>query len=178
MDGGVVRYRSAKALVEHLAQSAAALKVRVATAESCTGGLLAKTITDTPGASAYYAGGVVAYCDEAKASHLGVDPRNLEAYGAVSKVVALQMAFGACQRFSADVAMAVTGIAGPSGGSAEKPVGTVWFAVAQADGTGEARVERFEGGRNAVRDKSVTAVLRMAADALAWRARQGATSAP
>lgn len=169
--GGVVRYRSTKALVEHLAASATALKVRVATAESCTGGLLAKTITDIPGASAYYAGGVVAYCDEAKANHLGVDPRNLEAHGAVSKVVALQMAFGACHRFSADVAMAVTGIAGPSGGSAEKPVGTVWFAVAHADGTGEARVERFEGGRAAVRDKSVTAVLRLAANTLAWRAR-------
>lgn len=172
-DDGMIRFRSrsTKALVEHVAASAAALNIRVATAESCTGGLLAKTITDAPGASAYYAGGVVAYCDEVKANHLGVDPRNLETHGAVSKVVALQMAFGACHRFSADVALAVTGIAGPSGGSPEKPVGTVWFAVAQADGTGEARVERFEGGRTAVRVKSVTAALRLAAGALAMRAR-------
>ena len=169
--GGVVRYRSAKALVEHLAASATALIIRVATAESCTGGLLAKTITDLPGASAYYAGGVVAYGDEAKANHLGVDPRTLDADGAVSKVVALQMALGACHRFSADMALSVTGIAGPEGGSAEHPVGTVWFAVTQADGTGKAQMERFEGGRGAVRDKSVTAVLRLAANALAWRAR-------
>ena len=169
LDGGVVRYHSTPALARHLADTTIAGGLRVATAESCTGGLVAKTITDLPGASAYYAGGVVAYSNDVKVRHLDVNPKDLEIHGAVSKIVALQMACGACSRFSADVALAVTGIAGPEGGSADKPVGTVWMAVAFSDGTSKARQERFKGGRQAVRDKSVAAVLRMAAEAIAGR---------
>lgn len=147
-----------------LADIAARRALRIATAESCTGGLLATTITDLPGASGYYAGGVIAYADDIKVRHLGVDPASLEGHGAVSRVVALQMAAGACRRFAADVAMAVTGIAGPGGGTPEKPVGTVWLAVARADGTGSARLKQFEGGREAVRIQSVAAVIAMATE--------------
>ena len=155
-----------------LAGIATRLGLRVATAESCTGGLLAKIITDLPGASAHYAGGVVAYANDVKVKHLGVDPESLEAHGAVSREVALEMAAGACRRFEADVAMAVTGIAGPDGGAPGKPVGTVWLAVALQGGTAHARVERFAGDRRAVRNASVAAALEMAAEA-AGRATYG-----
>ena len=148
-----------------LAGIATRLGLRVATAESCTGGLLAKTITDLPGASAHYAGGVVAYANDVKVKHLGVDPGILEARGAVSREVALEMAAGALRRFRADVAMAVTGIAGPEGGAPGKPVGTVWIAVALPGGTTHARGERFAGDRGMVRSASVAAVLEMAAEA-------------
>ena len=148
-----------------LAAVASRLGLRVVTAESCTGGLLAKTITDVPGASAHYAGGVVSYANDLKVELLGVDPRVLEEHGAVSREVALGMATGARRRFAADLAMAVTGVAGPDGGTPEKPVGTVWFAVALADGSRTAGVERFPGDRAAVRDASVAAVLEMAAEA-------------
>lgn len=131
--------------------------------------MVGTTITDHPGASAYYLGGVVAYADDVKVRGLDVDPKDIEGHGAVSKLVALQMAFGARRRFSADVAMAVTGIAGPRGGSAEKPVGTVWIAVALGDGTGIARRMQFTGARAAVREKSVVAVLRLAAEAITRR---------
>lgn len=146
--------------------------LRVATAESCTGGLLAKTITDLPGASAWYAGGVVAYANEVKVRHLGVAPATLEEQGAVSREVALQMAAGALRAFAADVSMAVTGIAGPEGGTPGKPVGTVWLAVALPGGTVHARLERFPGDRGEVRGASVAAVLEMAAEA-AGRATYG-----
>lgn len=143
--------------------------LKVATAESCTGGMVGATITDHPGASAYYLGGVVAYADDVKAHGLDVDPKDIDAHGAVSKPVALQMAFGARRRFSADVALAVTGIAGPRGGSAGKPVGTVWIAVALGDGTGIARRMQFAGARPSVREKSVVAVLRLATEAITAR---------
>ena len=160
------------AVARRLAGIATRLGLRVATAESCTGGLLAKIITDLPGASAHYAGGVVAYANDVKVKHLGVDPGSLEAHGAVSREVALEMAAGACRRFEADVAMAVTGIAGPDGGAPGKPVGTVWLAVALQDGTAHARVERFAGDRRAGRKESAAAALEMAAEA-AGRATYG-----
>lgn len=156
----------ARRLAERLSAAAIGGRVRVATAESCTGGLLAATLTGLPGASEYFAGGVVAYANDIKVRHLGVDPGALDAQGAVSETVALQMAAGACRRFAADVAMAVTGIAGPGGGTAEKPVGTVWMAVGSSDGTGSARRMRFQGDRAAVRTRSVEAVLSMALDVL------------
>ncbi len=155
------------AAARRLAEVATRGGMRVATAESCTGGLLAKTITDLPGASVHYAGGVVAYADEVKVTQLGVDPETLKVHGAVSREVALQMAAGARRRLGADVAMAVTGIAGPEGGTAEKPVGTVWLAVALPGGEVRARAECFAGDRGAVRDRSVAAVLKMAAGAAA-----------
>ena len=156
-----------------LADISARRGLRVATAESCTGGMLAKAITDLPGASAHYAGGVIAYANDVKIRHLGVDPGSLDECGAVSEVVAIQMAHGAQRRFGADVAMAVTGVAGPDGGTGEKPVGTVWLAVALSNGTDCARLERFAGDREAVREASAAAVLEMAAEAVTQGTLQG-----
>ncbi len=108
---------------------------RLATAESCTAGLLAARLTDRPGSSAYVDGGVVAYANEAKTDLLGVDPALIEAHGAVSEEVAEAMAAGALERFGADTAISITGIAGPDGGSEEKPVGTVVWSVQRATAT-------------------------------------------
>jgi len=105
----------------------------LATAESCTGGLLGHKIVTVPGASRYYLGGVVAYDNGAKADLLGVPARAIEAHGAVSREIALAMVRGARARFNASCAAATTGIAGPSGGTSEKPVGTVWIAAATPD---------------------------------------------
>ncbi len=101
----------------------------LATAESCTGGLVGHAITNVAGSSAYFLGGIIAYSNEAKRQLLGVPEALLAAYGAVSREVALAMARGARQAFGADVAISTTGIAGPSGGTAQKPVGTVYIAV-------------------------------------------------
>ncbi len=162
-------YRSIPELAQRLSDLSRERGLKIATAESCTGGMAGAAITDHPGASAHYVGGVVAYCDDIKVRCLDVDPMVISSHGAVSRLVALQMAFGARRRFSADVALAVTGIAGPRGGSPEKPVGTVWIAVALSDGTGTARRMQFKGGRASIRDRSVAAVLRMATEAIATR---------
>jgi nicotinamide-nucleotide amidase len=127
---------------------------RLGLAESCSGGLMAARITDLPGASAYMAGGVVSYSNEAKAELLGVDPMLIEEKGAVSPDVAEAMAIGALERFDADVAVAITGIAGPDGGSEEKPVGYVCFNARLADGTAIARDPVIPGGRPDVRERS------------------------
>ncbi len=127
---------------------------RLGLAESCSGGLLAARITNLPGSSAYMAGGVVAYADEAKADLLGVDPELIETHGAVSLEVAAAMASGALERFGADVAVAITGIAGPDGGSEEKPVGYVCFEARLADGTSIARDPIIPGGREDIRERS------------------------
>ncbi|HET6999320.1 MAG TPA: competence/damage-inducible protein A [Solirubrobacterales bacterium] len=123
-------------------------------AESCSGGLLAARITDVPGASAYMAGSVVAYSNQAKAELLGVDPALIEAKGAVSPEVAEAMAIGALERFDADVAVSITGIAGPDGGTEEKPVGYVCFNARLADGTSIARDPVIPGGRADIRERS------------------------
>jgi nicotinamide-nucleotide amidase len=127
---------------------------RLGLAESCSGGLLAARLTDVPGASDYLAGSVVAYSNEAKAELLGVDPALIEAKGAVSPEVAEAMARGALERFGADVAVSITGIAGPDGGSEEKPVGLVCFNARLADGTAIAREPVIPGGRADVRERS------------------------
>ena len=127
---------------------------RLGLAESCSGGLLAARLTDVPGASAYLAGSVVAYSNEAKAELLGVDPALIEAKGAVSPEVAEAMAVGALQRFGADVAVSITGIAGPGGGSEEKPVGYVCFDARLSDGTRIARDPVIPGSRLDIRERS------------------------
>jgi nicotinamide-nucleotide amidase len=139
-----------RATPELLAEYLAGSGLTVGLAESCTGGLAGKLITDQPGASAYFRGAVVSYHNDIKRDVLGVPQALIEAHGAVSEPVARAMAEGACTRLGADVALAVTGIAGPEGGSAAKPVGTVWLAKADAAGT-QARCERFVRGREWVR---------------------------
>lgn len=134
---------------------------RLGLAESCTGGLLAARITDLPGASEYLAGGVVAYSNEAKARLLGVDPALIEAEGAVSPQVAEAMAKGALERFDADVAVAITGIAGPGGGSEAKPVGYVCFHARLADGRALAREPVIPGDRADVRERSALVAMHM-----------------
>ena len=127
---------------------------RLGLAESCSGGLLAARITNLPGASAYMAGSVVSYSNQAKADLLGVDPALIAAKGAVSLEVAEQMAHGALERFGADVAVSITGIAGPDGGTEEKPVGYVCFHARLADGTFLARDPVIPGGRADIRERS------------------------
>jgi nicotinamide-nucleotide amidase len=134
---------------------------RIATAESCTAGLLAARLTDQPGASAYVAGAVVAYSNEAKVDVLGVDPALIDANGAVSQEVAESMAAGALRRFGADTAVAITGIAGPGGGTEAKPVGTVWFCVMLADGTTVSRSVRLPGERADIRERSTTVAMHL-----------------
>jgi nicotinamide-nucleotide amidase len=139
---------------------------RIALAESCTAGLLAARLTERPGASGYVAGGVVAYSNEAKVDLLGVDGALIDEYGAVSPEAAEAMAAGALERFDADVACAVTGIAGPGGGTAEKPVGYVCFCVRLADGTQLARDPVLPGNRADIRDRSVVVAMHMIRRAL------------
>jgi nicotinamide-nucleotide amidase len=127
-------------------------------AESCTGGLVGKLLTDVPGISAAFAGSLVTYANEAKIAVLGVPPDLLAEEGAVSEPVARAMAEGARRVLGTDLAVAVTGVAGPSGGTAEKPVGLVWFALAAPDGT-EATSRRFPGDRVMVRGFSANTAL-------------------
>jgi len=134
---------------------------RIATAESCTAGLLAARLTERPGSSDYVAGGVVAYANEAKAELLGVDTALLEAHGAVSEPVAEAMADGALRRFGADTAVAITGIAGPGGGTEDKPVGTVCFSVKLADGDAVTRTLLLPGNRSDIRERSTTVAMHM-----------------
>jgi nicotinamide-nucleotide amidase len=142
---------------------------RMATAESCTAGLLAARLTDRPGSSDYVMGGVVSYSNEAKVQLLGVDPALIEAHGAVSEPVAEAMAAGALKRFGADTAVAVTGIAGPGGGTPEKPVGTVCFTVMLADGPTVTRTIRLPGNRSDIRERSTTVAMHLLRRALSDR---------
>jgi competence/damage-inducible protein CinA-like protein len=133
----------------------------VATAESCTGGLVAARLTERPGSSAYVLGGVVVYSNEAKTALAGVEAELIERFGAVSTEVAAMLADGAIDRFGAELGIGVTGIAGPDGGSEEKPVGTVCLSVASRDGSRLTRSVRLPGGRQDVRERSVTVALHM-----------------
>jgi len=147
------------ALARSAADEVQRQKLMLVTAESCTGGWIAKTLTDLPGSSAWFDAGVVTYSYEAKESLLGVNPRTLEHDGAVSEETALEMVSGALARFGAGVAVAVTGIAGPSGGTPEKPVGTVWIGWKRRGGYAHARLYQFAGDREAVRRQTVAAAL-------------------
>jgi nicotinamide-nucleotide amidase len=130
-------------------------------AESCTGGGLATRLTETPGASAYLAGGVVAYSNRAKIDLLGVGEQLIEERGAVSPEVAEAMARGAIERFASGLGVGITGVAGPGGGTAEKPVGYVCICVAHADGRVLARDPTLPGRRNDIRDRSVSVAMHM-----------------
>ncbi|HEX7322460.1 MAG TPA: competence/damage-inducible protein A [Mycobacterium sp.] len=139
---------------------------RMATAESCTAGLLAARLADVAGASDYLAGGVVSYSNEAKVELLGVDAALIAEHGAVSEPVADAMAAGALNRFGADTAVAITGIAGPAGGTEGKPVGTVCFCVALGDGRLHTRTLRLPGNRADVRERSTTVAMHLLRRAL------------
>ncbi|MBM2886619.1 CinA family protein [Chromobacterium amazonense] len=131
----------------------------IATAESCTGGLIAAAITDIPGSSAWFSHGVVSYGNQAKQQLLGVQASSLMDHGAVSERVVREMAVGAQTLADADWAVAVSGIAGPDGGSPEKPVGLVWLAIAHPGGQAEAWSCHFGGDREAVRRQTVEEAL-------------------
>lgn len=128
-------------------------------AESCTGGWIGKLLTDIPGSSGYFAGGAVTYTNASKHALLGVADATLDQHGAVSGEVALEMVAGVMQRLGASVAVAVTGIAGPSGATPGKPVGTVWIAWQSRGSAGRAKVFRFDGDRDAVRRQAVAVAL-------------------
>jgi len=147
------------ALAERLGRVLAARRWTAATAESCTGGLIAGAITDVPGSSAWFDRGFVTYSNAAKREVLGVRAGTLETHGAVSEATAQEMATGALARSGADIAVAVTGVAGPAGGSPGKPVGLVCFAWARRGGPVDARTLRFAGDRAAVRAAAVAAAL-------------------
>jgi nicotinamide-nucleotide amidase len=133
----------------------------VAVAESCTGGLMAARLTDRAGSSAYFAGGVVAYSNSVKVELAGVDPELIERYGAVSTEVADALADGAAERFGAEIGIGITGIAGPDGGTEQKPVGLVCFSVSRPSGGRITRSIRLPGSRADVRDRSTTVALHL-----------------
>jgi nicotinamide-nucleotide amidase len=145
-------------IVEALNAALARAGKRVAVAESCTGGLIAKRITDRPGSSGVFVGGVIAYDDAVKIAELGVTADDLQRHGAVSEMVARRMALGVAERFGAAAGIGITGVAGPGGGTAEKPVGTVWLAIA-LDGQVEARLLSLVGDRDAVRERAAQEAL-------------------
>ncbi|WP_043318540.1 CinA family protein [Microbulbifer sp. HZ11] len=137
---------------------------RVTTAESCTGGAIAAAITAVAGSSSWFDGAIVSYADRIKRSFLGVDQHDLDTTGAVSEPVVRQMAVGALNRLDANLAVAVSGVAGPDGGSDDKPVGTVWIAWAHVDGqeplSVEARRVHFNGSRAEIQAQTVTEALK------------------
>ncbi|MEA2549007.1 MAG: nicotinamide-nucleotide amidase [Chloroflexota bacterium] len=147
-------------LADRLQAACLAAGSTVALAESCTGGMVAAAITEVAGSSGYFVGGIVSYANEAKRDLLGIDPAILAAHGAVSAQVARAMATGARERFGATLAASVTGIAGPDGGSAAKPVGLTYIGVADADGVDVRRIV-WSGDRSANRRDSTIAVLEM-----------------
>ena len=138
---------------------------RLVTAESCTGGWIAKTLTDIAGSSAFFDCGLAAYSYEAKQALLGVQPHTLEQHGAVSRETAIEMVSGALVHCGATLAVAVTGIAGPGGGTDDKPVGTVWISWKQRGGYPRAGIYHFDGDRESVRRQTVAAALRGLLDA-------------
>ena len=147
-------------LAARLGQRLRAAHDRVVTAESCTGGWIAKAMTGVSGSSDWFDSGMVAYSYEAKQALLGVRPQTLESEGAVSRETVIEMVSGALVHSGASVAVAVTGIAGPGGGSADKPVGTVWIGWKRRGGYARAELFHFDGDRDAVRRQTVAAALR------------------
>jgi nicotinamide-nucleotide amidase len=152
-----------RALAGALAQRMIASDRKLVTAESCTGGWIGKVCTDLPGSSRWYLGGVVSYANEAKSSLLDVEPSLLQSHGAVSEPVVRAMARGVLDQLGGDLGVAVSGIAGPDGGTPDKPVGTVWFAWGRrlpgGDCDLDAACERFRGDRDEVRRWAVQRAL-------------------
>ena len=148
-----------QALAERVGAQLRAARQMLVTAESCTGGWIAKMITDIPGCSDWFDCGLAAYSYEAKQALLSVNPLTLETHGAVSRETVIEMVSGALVHSGASVAVAVTGIAGPGGGTSDKPVGTVWVAWKRRGGYPRAELFHFEGDREAVRRQTVDAAL-------------------
>jgi nicotinamide-nucleotide amidase len=147
--GSFIYFEGDATLEEVVGQLLLAKQQTLALAESCTGGYISHRITRVAGSSAYYYGGAVTYSNDAKIRFLGVKPATLESYGAVSRETALEMSRGIRERTGASIGLSVTGIAGPLGGSPDKPVGTVWISIAQEAGH-EARLFRFHGDRERI----------------------------
>jgi nicotinamide-nucleotide amidase len=162
VDGSTIDQQVAELLAGH----------RIAVAESCTGGMFAARLTDRAGSSAHFAGGVVAYSNEAKVSLVGVDAALIERVGAVSTEVAEALADGALARFDADIGVGITGIAGPDGGTEEKPVGLVCFSIAEPGGERITRSVRLPGGRADVRDRATTVAMHLLRRLLLGQARE------
>ena len=150
---------------EELGNLLSAKSQTIAVAESCTGGLLGSTIADVPGSSLYFLGGIVAYSDTIKIELLGVPTSTIKKYGTVSEKTALIMASMITDHFVSDIGIAITGIMGPGGGSPEKPVGTVFIAVASEEGE-EVKESHFKGTREEIKEASVRAALRLACEFL------------
>jgi len=147
------------ALARSTGERLLATRHRLATAESCTGGWIAKAVTDVAGSSAWFDCGMAAYSYEAKQALLGVRPQTLETHGAVSRETVIEMVRGALSRSRADMAVAITGIAGPTGGTKDKPVGTVWIAWGFGHHRPTAEVFHFAGDRDAIRRATVAEVF-------------------
>ena len=147
------------ALAQAIGQRLLAARQMLVTAESCTGGWIAKAVTDVAGSSGWFDCGMAAYSYEAKQALLGVRPQTLEEFGAVSRETVVEMVSGALAHSGGSIAVAVTGIAGPGGGSSDKPVGTVWIGWKRRGGYARAEVFHFEGDRDAVRRQTVAKAL-------------------
>jgi len=153
-------------LAGQLGECLLARGMKLASAESCTGGWLAKIITDIPGSSAWFTGSVVSYSNEAKQSLLGVNADTLAEFGAVSGETVLEMSDGLFSRTDADVAVSISGIAGPDGGSVDKPVGLVWLSWGKRDKSVFANPFNFDGNREDVRKQSIRLALNKLLDLL------------
>lgn len=156
--------------VTEIADALLARREWLAVAESCTGGYIAKSLTDLAGSSGWFESGYITYSNRAKSAALGVPAALLEQHGAVSEATAVAMATGVFGAAPVEWSIAVTGVAGPGGGTQDKPVGTVWIASARRDGAASARLFRFDGDRESVRAQTVRAAL----DILLDRLRHGA----
>lgn len=148
-----------RVLAQALGEQLRLARDHLVTAESCTGGWIAKCVTDIAGSSDWFDCGMAAYSYEAKQALLGVRPQTLETHGAVSRETVIEMVSGALVNSGASIAVAVTGIAGPGGGSEDKPVGTVWIGWKRRGGYARAEVFHFEGDRDAVRRQTVERAL-------------------
>ena len=149
--------------LQRIAQCAQHQGLRLTTAESCTGGLIAKLLTDLPGSSNWFGYGFVTYSNAAKSDLLGVDPQTIESHGAVSDATVRAMAEGALARARADYAIAVSGVAGPGGGTAQNPVGSVWIACAGGGPTATRHLQ-LDGDRASIREQSARQALQMLHD--------------